>query len=452
MLSGPSFRVAGIPVRIDLTFLMMAFLLGWGARTGGLLLAWMVIVTASVLLHELGHAFAFRRFGQEPQILLQGLGGLTSGTGEPLPPRRDIVVSLAGPLTGLVLVGLPAFLINRSTQELSSDARTILSDLVFVNVGWAVLNLLPILPLDGGRVSAALFSLRSADGARQAHMLSAVVAAAGALVAVRAGYPFGAVFAGFFCAYNVSQLSARRNFGLEQKLTGGWRALARGDTDAARAAAQAVLADRPSARVITQARELLAWARFGEGDTAGAQEALQRLPHGTRPNPFLRATLHLDGGRVDEALDDLVAGYAARDFPPATPATVDLVVRAGLLDRLLDRLLAPGGPGPSAVAVLGVHLHATHRFEEATVVGERALESGAENPDRIAYNLACSRARAGDEVGAIGWLERAVELGFDDVELLDNDSDLASVRREERFQSLLRRVRQLPGGTTHGGG
>src|SRR5919199_1626135 len=78
MLSGPSFRVAGIPVRIDLTFLMMAFLLGWGARTGGLLLAWMVIVTASVLLHELGHAFAFRRFGQEPQILLQGLGGLTS--------------------------------------------------------------------------------------------------------------------------------------------------------------------------------------------------------------------------------------------------------------------------------------------------------------------------------------------------------------------------------------
>ena len=440
MLAGPSFRIAGIPVRIDLTFLLLAFLLGWGARSGGLLVAWMVIVTASVLLHELGHAFAFRHFGQEPQILLQGMGGLTYGSGEPLPPRKDLVVSLAGPLTGLVLVGLPALVIGRSTEGLSGDARTILSDLVFVNIGWAILNLLPILPLDGGRISAALLSLRSADGERQAHLLSAVVAGAGAVLAAMAGYPFGAIFAGFFCAYNVSQLSARRNVDLEEGLVEGWRALARGDTAGAQAAARSALADRPSARVITHARELLAWALLAESDGRGAREALQRLPHGTEPNAFLRAALQLDAGRRGEAVDDLVAGYEAHDFSPATPVAVELAVQAGLLDSVADRLLAPGGPGPSAAALLGVHLHANGRFEEATRIGQQAFDAGADSPERVAYNIACSRARAGDNAAALGWLVRAVDLGFADTTLLDTDPDLETLRTDDRFQALRRRL------------
>ncbi|MDQ3978531.1 MAG: hypothetical protein M3314_03135 [Actinomycetota bacterium] len=440
MLAGPSFRIAGIPVRVDLTFLLMAFLLGWGARSGGLLLAWMVIVFASVLLHELGHAFAFRRFGQEPEILLQGMGGLTYASGERLSPRRDIVVSLAGPLTGVVLVGLPALLISRSADSLSADTRTILSDLVFVNVGWAILNLLPILPLDGGRASAALLSLRSPDGERQAHLLSAVFAGAGAVLAATAGSLFGAVFAGFFCAYNLSQLSARRNAGLEERLVEGWRALARGDTSAAQAEAQAALADRPSAPVMTRARELLAWARLADGDAAGATQALERLPHGTRPNPFLRAALNLDAGRRDEAVDDLVDGYQSGALSPATPVSVELAVRAGLLDAVLDRILAPGGPGPSAAALLGVHLHTSQLFDEATRVGELALAAGVENPERVAYNIACSRARAGDKESALGWLERAAGLGFNDTHLLDIDPDLEPLRSEDRFRALRRRV------------
>ena len=440
MLSGPSFRVAGIPVRIDLTFLLLAFLLGWGARSGGLLLAWMAIVTGSVLLHELGHAFAFRRYGQEPQILLAGLGGLTSGSGEPLPPRRDVVVSLAGPLTGLVLVGLPALAVGRTTEGLSPEASTILDDLVFVNIGWAVLNLLPILPLDGGRVSAALLSMRSPEGERHAHVLSAVVAGAGTALAAAAGLPFAALFAGFFCAYNVSQLSARRNAGLEEGLVDGWRALARGDTAGAQAAARAALGDRPSAQVMAHARELLAWALLAEGDAAGANETLRRLPHGRRPNAFLAATLELDAGRPDGALDHLVAGYAARDFSPGTPVGVDLAVRAGLLGPLVDRLLAPGGPGPSAAALLGVHLHAAERFDEASLVLEQALAAGAEDKGRVAYNVACSRARAGDRAGALSWLERAADLGFRELTLLEEDPDLDALRAEDRFQALRRRL------------
>jgi Zn-dependent protease len=440
-MSGPSFRIAGIPVRVDLTFLLMAFLLGWGARTGGLLVAWMVIVFVSVLLHELGHAFAFRRFGQEPEILLQGMGGLTSGSGEALPPRRDIVVSLAGPLTGMVLLGLPALAIARSASGLSPDTRTILSDIVFVNVAWSVLNLLPILPLDGGRVSAALLSLRNAgSGERQAHFLSAAVSGAAAVWAASSGQMFGALFAGFFCAYNVSQLSARRNASLEERVADGWRALARGDARRAQESAQAALADRPSAAVMTHARELLAWARLAEGDADGANAALARLPHGRRPSPSLRAALHLEAGRSDEALDELVAAYQERDFSPATPAVVDTVTRSGLLDALVERLLAPGGPGPSAVALLAVQLHATERFGDAVRIGALALEAGPDDPGRVAYNLACSEARAGDTEAALAWLERAADFGFDDLALVDGDADLDTVRGDGRFTALRRRL------------
>jgi Zn-dependent protease len=442
MRSGPTFRIAGIPVRVDPSFLLIALFLGFGARSGGLLVAWVVIVFASVLLHELGHAVAFRRYGQEPSILLQGMGGLTSGSGEALPPRRDVVVSLAGPLTGLVLLGLPALWLTRNTSGLSSATHTILTDVVFVNIAWSVVNLLPVLPLDGGRVSAALWALRTGgEGRRQAHVLSVVVAAAGGLFALAEGYPFGAIFAGFFAAYNVSQLSAARNAELQQQLLGGWRALSRADHAAAASAAEAVLADRPSAVVMGQAMELLAWARLSSGDAEGARAAVERFPHGRAPDPFLLAALALDAGRSDDALDLLSRAYAHDGAGPAAPVVADAVVRAGLDRALVDRLLAPGGPGPSAVARFSVQLHAARRFTEAAAAGRRALDAGSAEPGRVAYDLACSHARAGQADAALEWLERAAKLGFVDGALLDTDPDLRTLHGDPRYERLRDRLR-----------
>jgi Zn-dependent protease len=440
-LTTPTFRISGIPVRVEASFLLIAVLLGFGARSGALLVAWVVIVTGSVLVHELGHAVAFRRYGQRPQILLQGMGGLTSGSGESLSPRRDVVVSLAGPFAGIVLLGLPAWWLTRSATGLSPDARTILSDVVWVNVAWSVVNLLPVLPLDGGRVSAALWALGTrGEGRRQAHILSVVVAGAGAVYALAGGYPFGALFAGFFAAYNLSQLSADRNTGLQQQLVDGWRSLARDDSRAAAAAADGVLADRPSAPVMAQAMELLAWSRLVGGDAAGARGAIARFPHGRTPDPFLLAALELDSGRSDEALDHLVAAYGLDDAGPAAPVVADAVARAGLDGALVDRLLAAGAPGASAVARFSVHLHAAHRFEEAAAAGRRSLDAGAEGPGRVAYNLACSHAQAGQSDASLDWLERAADLGFADLTLLDTDPDLEPVRVNARFDALRTRL------------
>lgn len=446
MGGGPSFRIAGIPVRIDISFFLIVLLFGFGTRSLPLLVSWAIVVAGSVLLHELGHAVAFRIYGQQPSIVLHGMGGLTSGSGEPLTPARDLVVSLAGPLTALVLLGLPALWFDRMSGPLSPTAETIVSDLIFVNLAWSLVNLLPILPLDGGRVTAALWALRTGkEDLRPAHVVSVVVAGLGAAYALSKGSVFGAMFAGFFAAYNVSQLARYRNAGLGDLLVEGWQAMAAGNPSAAEKAAQKVLGDRPNAEMIAAANELLAWSRLVQGDNGGAREALMRFPPGTSPDPLLLAAIALDRGEDDEALDLLVAGYARGRFGPATAAVADAVAKAGLERRLADRLVAEGGPGPSAVAQLAVHLHTAGRFPEAAAVGRRALESGAEEPGQVAYNLACSHARAGQTSAALDWLERAADLHFADVALLDGDPDLDALRADERYLALRARLERRPG-------
>ena len=441
--NGLAFRIRGVPVRIELSFLLVAVLFGFAARSGALLVAWIVIVTVSVLVHELGHAAAFRRFGQQPSIVLAGMGGATSGSAE-LTARRDLAVSLAGPLSGVLLLGLPALWLAR-TANLADPWETVVADLVWVNVAWSVVNLLPVLPLDGGRVTAALFALATrGDGRRQAHLVSAVVAGAAAAWAFSQGYVFGAVFAGIFCSINVSALSGGRDQGLREQLGEGWLGMAKGDTAAGAQAAERVLNDRGSAPVIAEATELLAWSRLLGGDAAEAAKVLTRFPPVRPPDPFLLGAIDLAQGRNGTALDHLTTGYARGRFGPATKAVADIVARAGLDQSLAERLLAPGGPGPAAAGQFATHLHGTGRYDEAMAVGRRALASAEGDPNidagEIAYNLACSHARAGQPDAALDWLEKAAGLGFADAALLDTDPDLDSLRELQRFAAVRKRL------------
>jgi Zn-dependent protease len=191
----PQLRIFGIPVRIEPVFVVIVLLLGLGPGTDATLLAgWTVIVFASVLLHELGHAFAFRAFGARPSIVLYGLGGVTSGRS---PERRwqSVVVSLAGPVPPLLLVGLPAYVLADSDWARASDHRYVLLHMaVWVNLWWGLVNLLPLLPLDGGHVAEEFV------GPRPARILTIVVAVPIAVYAVREDVPFGAFLAGL-CAF-----------------------------------------------------------------------------------------------------------------------------------------------------------------------------------------------------------------------------------------------------------
>ncbi len=209
-----AFRLFGIPVQVNAFFLLTAVILGpRGQRGSWMLLAafWVAIVFVSVLLHELGHAFVARAFGRTPAVQLHAFGGLTSWRG-PLSPGRRILVTLAGPSVGIAVGTLalfPWFLLG--TLERGGTLSTIVGYVVVVNLGWGLLNLLPMLPLDGGAVMAAGFEAVSRNhGVQIARAISLVLAVGFAILALLSRWPYGAVLCALFAYTNYQGLRAAR--------------------------------------------------------------------------------------------------------------------------------------------------------------------------------------------------------------------------------------------------
>jgi Zn-dependent protease len=124
---------------------------GWKYVAG---LAFAVLLYLSVLLHEASHALMAKRYGLPVKsITLHFLGGVTEIDGEPDTPGREFGVSVVGPLTsiavGLVAIPLAMLAPDRSLLEFAAKA------LAGANLLVGVLNLVPGLPLDGGRVLRA---------------------------------------------------------------------------------------------------------------------------------------------------------------------------------------------------------------------------------------------------------------------------------------------------------
>jgi len=124
-------------------------------------LIWMGIIFFSVLFHEFGHALTAMLFGKKPRIELIALGGLTVHDGQHLAPWKQFIIVLNGPLFGLLLA-LFAWLAMKASFLSTGIPAQILRDVTIVNVFWTVVNLLPILPLDGGQMLRIILEAFSA--------------------------------------------------------------------------------------------------------------------------------------------------------------------------------------------------------------------------------------------------------------------------------------------------
>lgn len=155
------FSLFGIPVEIQPFFWITLVILGGaqGADSSAQIFGILLFVLAgfiSVLLHELGHALTARSFGAFSRITLQAFGGYAAYSGVRLNRWQSFLVTAAGPAIQ-ILLGLVIFLILPYTTEISRDGRYFLGVLMFISFVWAILNLLPVLPLDGGQMlNAAL--------------------------------------------------------------------------------------------------------------------------------------------------------------------------------------------------------------------------------------------------------------------------------------------------------
>src|SRR5215813_765739 len=142
-------KIFGIPVKIDPSFLFICALLAYSRLSApAFLIEWLIVIFVSILVHELGHALVVRSFGMSPQILLYSMGGLTSWTDEKgISHAKRIAISVAGPFAGFLFGGI-VFLTEYKFPDLFADrfgAQTYF-DLMLVNFGWGIFNLLPILP------------------------------------------------------------------------------------------------------------------------------------------------------------------------------------------------------------------------------------------------------------------------------------------------------------------
>jgi len=204
-----AFRLFGIPVRVSLLFFLAAYFLGRNslARGVGFFTAWVVAMFVGVLLHELGHAITAKAFGQQPSIRLYGFGGVTSYTPRgAVSPGQRMLISLAGPGVGIVL-GLAAAVAGVVMTREGGAARAVFDDLVWVNLGWGLINLIPMLPLDGGNIMASLFELLApGKGQRAARYVSIGMAGLVTLLAVVGRQFIAALFCAFFVYINVQAL------------------------------------------------------------------------------------------------------------------------------------------------------------------------------------------------------------------------------------------------------
>jgi Zn-dependent protease len=196
-----AFRLFGVPVRVKFWFWAACLLTGANRDETSAILIWVAVCFGSILLHEMGHVVAFRLFGTPAEVVLYGWGGLAI-------PRRGVqgalarlAVALAGPVAGFcaaaAVVGaawyagahiqlswylcLPWLRAVPAAETIPGTSPylwyVLLNDLLFVNLYWGLVNLLPVYPLDGGQASRALFEQADQPGGRRKSLLLSVAVA-----------------------------------------------------------------------------------------------------------------------------------------------------------------------------------------------------------------------------------------------------------------------------------
>jgi Zn-dependent protease len=229
------FRLLGIPVRVHPMFWLLAlFLGGLGQNTPPKeSLIWVLAVFVSVVVHEMGHALVAKHYGWPARIVLYWLGGLAQHESNHHDPKRHIILCAAGPGAGFLFAALilglgmlaqfpmvisvpfsSGILINVTPGQVPSNLYLfeLVKSLLIVNIYWGVLNLMPVLPLDGGQITRELLILWTPRRAIYlSFMISMVTAGAIAIFGVMQGILFMAVLFGFmaYSSYSAWQSTIR---------------------------------------------------------------------------------------------------------------------------------------------------------------------------------------------------------------------------------------------------
>lgn len=426
-------------MRIGLGFWLMTFVFGFrsdrpfaaGIRAA---LAWTAIVFVSILLHEMGHALAARRFGARPSIKLHAFGGLTF-TGMNMTRLRQVIVSLAGPFMGFAFGALVYFLSRKF--GVAAHQRWLVDQLLWVNIGWGVLNLVPVVPLDGGHVLAAVLGPRNAFAT---WCISAAAAIAIAFLGLRLHAPFLMVLFGFAAIHAISNArvayagTADRRAGFEEQLKKARAALDRGDLDDAW-----LLADDVVHRARTQAMKngawtAIAWVHIGRGDGLRARQALTHVDPPFAVDPYTIAAVEDAAGDATRARMILEeARKQGFHTPEASRLLIDLSARDGRLERAIDLALEDAHTlAPDDVRAVQRAAVETGAARGAARLAARLFELHGRADDALAE--AHSLLALGDVDSALAAIVHALQVGADRSALR---GEFATLAGDERFEKIV---------------
>ncbi|MBI3186093.1 MAG: tetratricopeptide repeat protein [Myxococcales bacterium] len=462
------FRIGRIPVEVHASHLLLSGLLAYLATDGvkgnawpGSALAdpaaagyhtafaacvaiWMGIISLSVLIHELGHALVAAAFGYRPQIHLVGLGGLTQPNAEgPIPWHKDVLLTLAGPGFGLLLATAALGLRLGATGR--SEVAFFVADGLFkANLVWAVVNLLPVTPLDGGRIaSAVLIRLFGKIGFLLSQLIALGIGGLVVALGLWTGQLFLTLLFAMFLvravtgigAYLRGQAPGQAPSPAELAFSRAAALYAEGKHEEAEHAAAPALESEVGA-LRGRAHHFMGWVRLKQGRGRDALDHFAQAQGQRVESHALAAAFSLIG---DEARALPLWELAFRETKDSTVLHewAGSLIRAG---RAEEAKQLSGVHAPSAYRCAERVLFLRGEFAAAARAGEASLE--LEPNAEVAYDAACAHARAGDEGSALRLLERATQLGFTSAEHAEADPDLEGLRGTTSFHAWLGRLRR----------
>lgn len=370
-----------IPIRIFPIFWLLAIAIGW--MSSGTILGtaiWTVVIIVSVIVHELGHALTAMAFGQKAEIQLVGLGGLTLRDGPKLKLWQEFAVILNGPVAGLLLCVVSYLIYVRLPESSVTVFGYAVMISMYANLFWTVVNLLPVQPLDGGRllgiILEAIFGLRGVKISLFISIVLSVVIAVFFLA--RQNFLAGAIF--FMMTFE-SYRAWKVSLGLTEK-----------------------------------------------DQNLFLQEMLNEAQKDIRVGNYDEAEMKLK--HLREITQKGVIYLTATEFLASLLHTQDR-------DKEAYQLLMPlkSKLSPEMVKLLHQLAYQAGNYQEAISLGSRSYQNYP-SYDTALINALC-HSTLGEVQPAVGWLECAIRDGIPNPQAVLKKPEFDSIRSNERFQALL---------------
>ena len=394
-------KIFGIPTKVEASFFVIFFFLA-ASRTSNLplLFEWLVVVFVSVLIHELGHALVARQFGVEPSIKLYSMGGLTSFKSEVnLKPLQHLLISLAGPAAGFLFGGI--FYVSGPVVLGSSPSPLLAvtySDLLWVNIGWGIFNLLPMLPLDGGNVLVTLGEWISKEkGQLIARVISLLVALGITYLALSRRSMWVAILGVWFAYINgsvlVEKLRNHRDQKMRPLLDQTRDALTNSEFDKALDLARRAQSKALTASVRMEAAQLVIFTLIHQRRLDEAEVELVKFYGLYGDDQYLKGLYYFQKEEWAAAIPHLKLAFEAAPSEQLGMLLYQAFVNEKNYAEALELCGHPVLTDVSWKLYASLQLEAFEggEFAVAAEAGARAFE---QQPDpNIAYNIACSLAR-----------------------------------------------------------